>query len=50
MVNSSQQNVKHAKLIHLIYETYMLGVKRFPNNTNLRISYSLFLIEKLKYR
>ncbi len=41
---------KHAKLIYLIYQMYQQGVKKFSNNTNLKINYAYFLLDKLKYR
>lgn len=29
---------------------YQVGAKKFPNHTNLRISYAYFLIEKMRYK
>lgn len=29
---------------------YFYGIRKFPNNTALRISYSFFLIEKMKMK
>ncbi|EGR29851.1 PAS domain S-box family protein [Ichthyophthirius multifiliis] len=44
------QNEKHCKLIHLVYTMFLEGVKKFPNNTNLRILFTFFLIEKMKFK
>ena len=40
-------NEKYGLLIQLLNKMYFYGIKKFPNNTSLRISYSFFLIEKL---
>ena len=51
LANSNNRlHEKHARLIHLIYQMYQMGTKKFANNTNLRISYAFFLIENMKYK
>jgi hypothetical protein len=40
-------NEKYGLLIQLLNKMYFYGIKKFPNNTSLRISFSFFLIEKL---
>lgn len=40
-------NEKYAVLIQVIYKMYFHGIKKFPNNTALRISYAFFLLEKM---
>ena len=38
---------KQAMLIQLLYKMYFYGIKKFPNNTSLRISYAFFLLERM---
>jgi len=41
-------NEKYALLIQLLYKMYSQGIKKFPNNTSLRIAYAFFLLEKMQ--
>ena len=41
---------KFMMLIQLLNQMYYHGLKKFPNNTSLRISYAFFLIEKLNMK
>jgi len=41
-------NEKYALLIQLLYKMYSYGIKKFPNNTSLRIAYAFFLLEKMQ--
>lgn len=43
-------NEKYGLLIQLLNKMYFYGIKKFPNNTSLRISFSFFLIEKLNMK
>ena len=45
--NEDNLSEKYALLIQLLYKMYLYGIKKFPNNTSLRISYSFFLLEKM---
>jgi PAS domain S-box-containing protein len=45
--NDENLNEKYALLIQLLYKMYFYGIKKFPNNTSLRISYAFFLLEKM---
>lgn len=38
---------KYGLLIQLLSKMYFYGLKKFPNNTSLRIAYAFFLIENL---
>jgi len=38
---------KYAVLVQLCYKMYYHGIKKFPNDNALRISYSFFLLEKM---
>jgi len=40
-------NEKYRLLIQLLNRMYCYGIKKFPNNTSIRISFAFFLIEKL---
>jgi len=40
-------NEKYALLIQMLYKMYFFGIKKFPNNTSLMISYAFFLLEKM---
>lgn len=37
-----------SKVIHSLNQ--IKNLKRFPNNTNLRIGYAFFLMERMKYK
>ncbi|EAS07526.3 PAS domain S-box protein (macronuclear) [Tetrahymena thermophila SB210] len=37
-------------LYQVIYHMFFYGVKKFPNNTNLRLAYAFFLMENSKYK
>ena len=51
IVNGDESNnEKFNLLIQLINKMYFYGLKKFPNNTSLRISYAFFLIEKLNMK
>lgn len=39
---------RYALLIQLLYKMYLQGIKKFPNTTSLRISYSFFLLERMQ--
>jgi len=41
-------NEKYAVLIQLIYKIYHQGIKKFPNDYSLRISYAFFLLERMQ--
>ena len=43
-------NEKYSLLIQLLNRMYFYGIKKFPNNTSLRISFAFFLIEKLNLK
>ena len=40
-------NEREYLLMQVIYKTYFFGVKRFPNDMWLKISFALFIFEKL---
>ena len=50
VVNQEALNEKYSKLYQLIYKFYFYGIKKFPSNTNLRLSYAFFLLEKMQYK
>lgn len=41
---------KYIQLCHLIYQMYIQGIKKFPHNTDLRLAYAFFLLDKLNYK
>ncbi len=41
---------KDALLMQLLYKIYLDGIKKFPNNISLRISYAFFLLENMNSR
>lgn len=48
LLNSDESlNEKYALLIQLLYKMYFYGIKKFPNNTSLRIAYAFFLLDKM---
>ena len=41
---------KYGLLVQLLYQMYAQGIKKFPSDTALRISYSFFLLERMQSR
>lgn len=42
--------LKQAKLLLLVFQMYQIGIKKFPNNINLRMNYSFFLAEQVNQK
>lgn len=34
----------------MVYKMYVAGLKKFANNTELRVSFSFFLLDQMKYK
>jgi PAS domain S-box-containing protein len=57
-INGSRQSIitddqsvsKYVPMIHLLNKMYFYGIRKFPNNTGLRINYSFFLLENLRMK
>ena len=41
---------RYANLLQLLYIMFLKGVKKFPNNNDLRLAFAFFLLDKMKYK
>jgi hypothetical protein len=48
--NTEGFSEKHALLLQMIYKMYLAGIKKFPNNSDLRLSFAFFLLDHMKYK
>lgn len=48
MSSDENLNEKYALLVQLLYKMFFHGIKKFPNDTSLRVSYAFFLLEKMR--
>ena len=50
LANAEGFSEKYALLLLMLYKMYVAGLKKFANNTDLRIAYSFFLLDNMKYK